>query len=216
MDVNVFVLELTRALSTIELRGQMALQTDGPISQGYIYMQQDVFVRFYFNQVTQTIAFALIKEDQRVWGIDQDRPPWLAFTLSGKPDSSCGDCAPIGVRYCAATARRINELGLGHTGLAMDGGKLRTHRDAQAGNLADGRCARADAGGRIGDRGLQLRRGCDAVTVALGRADTPVCFWRVCSRWDRQAYWRWCEAVRAGKTLDISWAALDVCLGGIR
>jgi len=72
MDVNVFVLELLRVLAIMELVGQIDLNTDGPVARGHIYVRQDLFVRFYFNQVTQTTAFALIKENQRVWGIDQD------------------------------------------------------------------------------------------------------------------------------------------------
>ncbi len=32
-----------------------------------------MFLEIYFNEVTTTIAFALIKDKKRIWGIDKDR-----------------------------------------------------------------------------------------------------------------------------------------------
>jgi hypothetical protein len=72
MDVKQFAYELLRALADTGLFGRVALRTEGPTAEGYAYVQEGVFVRFYFNEVTHTIAFALIEEQQRIWGIDCD------------------------------------------------------------------------------------------------------------------------------------------------
>ena len=72
MDVREFAEELLRALASTELFGRVALQTEGPIAQGYAYTQGTRYLRFYFNEMTGTIAFALIDGQQRMWGIDYD------------------------------------------------------------------------------------------------------------------------------------------------
>jgi len=74
MDVKGFADELLRALADTGLFARVALQTEGPIASGYACVQgrADVFLRFYYNEVTGTIAFALLEEQQRIWGIDCD------------------------------------------------------------------------------------------------------------------------------------------------
>ena len=32
-----------------------------------------MFLNVYYNEVTETIAFALIENEKRIWGIDKDR-----------------------------------------------------------------------------------------------------------------------------------------------
>ena len=73
MDVRAFVDELLPALSATGLFERITLQTEGPIASGFAYPNdQSVFLRFYFNEVTGTTAFAVIESQQRVWGIDYD------------------------------------------------------------------------------------------------------------------------------------------------
>ena len=72
MDVSSFVDELLSALTDIEFFEHVTLQTEGPVASGYAYVNEDLFLRFYFNQVTGTIAFALIESQQRVRGVDYD------------------------------------------------------------------------------------------------------------------------------------------------
>lgn len=72
MDVRSFADELLRALAGTGLFKQVTLRTEGPIANGRVYVSEELFVRFYFNQVTGTVAFALIESQQRIWGIDYD------------------------------------------------------------------------------------------------------------------------------------------------
>ena len=74
MDVNSFVDNLLTALTNTELFGQISFQAEGPIISGYVYLSQsnEIFLRVYFNETTDTIAFALIENKQRIWGIDRD------------------------------------------------------------------------------------------------------------------------------------------------
>jgi hypothetical protein len=74
MDVKSFVDALLPALSTISLIEDIAYNTEGPIVNGRAHLHGggERFVRFFFNQTTGTLAFALIAGQQRVWGIDFD------------------------------------------------------------------------------------------------------------------------------------------------
>jgi len=72
MDVRAFADELLPALADTGLFGQVALRTEGPIADGYVRVHEDLFLSFYYNAVTGTIAFALIENQQRIWGIDCD------------------------------------------------------------------------------------------------------------------------------------------------
>ncbi|MDY7080704.1 MAG: hypothetical protein SXV54_27805 [Chloroflexota bacterium] len=72
MDVRAFADELLRALADTGLFERVALQAEGPIASGRAHVSEELFVRFHFNAVTGTIAFALIEEQRRIWGIDYD------------------------------------------------------------------------------------------------------------------------------------------------
>ena len=72
MDVKAFADELVRALADTGLFERVSLQTEGPIANGHAHVHEGLFLRFYFNEVTGTIAFALIEKQQRIWGIDYD------------------------------------------------------------------------------------------------------------------------------------------------
>jgi hypothetical protein len=72
MDVRAFADELLRALADTGLFERVALRTEGPIADGHAHVHEGLFLRFYFNEVTGTIAFALIEKRQRIWGIDYD------------------------------------------------------------------------------------------------------------------------------------------------
>lgn len=72
MDINTFSEDLLQALAKTRLIQRVTLQTEGPIVNGYAYMREDVYLRFYYNENTDTMAFALIAEQQRIWGIDHD------------------------------------------------------------------------------------------------------------------------------------------------
>jgi hypothetical protein len=40
--------------------------------RGRAHFGGDLFLAFYYNQVTGTQAFALVRNEQRLWGIDYD------------------------------------------------------------------------------------------------------------------------------------------------
>jgi len=72
MDVRSFAVALLRALADTGLFQRVALRTEGPIADGQAHVREELFLRFYFNEHTGTIAFALIEKRQRIWGIDYD------------------------------------------------------------------------------------------------------------------------------------------------
>lgn len=72
MDVATFVHDLLRHASALDCFERVGLQVEGPIAHGHGYISNDAFLRFYFNEKTATIAFALIQQGERVWGVDRD------------------------------------------------------------------------------------------------------------------------------------------------
>jgi hypothetical protein len=72
MDVKAFADELLPALARAGLFEQVSLRAEGPVADGHARVSEALFLRFYFNQVSSTLAFALIEGRQRVWGIDHD------------------------------------------------------------------------------------------------------------------------------------------------
>jgi len=72
MDVRSFASELLRALATAEAIERVVLQSEGPVVKGRAYVTAEMFLEFYFNEKTETVAFALIRDRGRTWGIDRD------------------------------------------------------------------------------------------------------------------------------------------------
>jgi hypothetical protein len=72
MDVTAFSSELLSALAEADFVERVALRVEGNIVDGRAYLCGEMFLEFYFNEVSGTIAFALIKGRERIWGIDRD------------------------------------------------------------------------------------------------------------------------------------------------
>ena len=72
MDVRSFSNELISALSHVEFIERIELETEAIVVKGRAYLYDDMFLEIYFNEVTTTTAFALIKDKTRIWGIDKD------------------------------------------------------------------------------------------------------------------------------------------------
>jgi len=72
MDVSTFTSELLSELAKLDFVDRVELETEAIIVRGRAYLHENMFVEVYLNQSTNTIAFALIKEQDRVWGIDRD------------------------------------------------------------------------------------------------------------------------------------------------
>lgn len=68
MDVRGFASELLRTLATVEAIERVALKSEGPVVKGRAYVTAGLFLEFYFNEKTGTVAFALIRDRSRVWG----------------------------------------------------------------------------------------------------------------------------------------------------
>lgn len=72
MDVVTFVSELLNGLSSLETVQDVTSQAEGPTVRGRANFRGDLFLAFYYNQLTGTQAFALVRNGQRIWGIDYD------------------------------------------------------------------------------------------------------------------------------------------------
>ena len=85
MDSHQFANELLQSLTDIALFDRVALHSEGPIVEGRAFLEDraGLFLRFYYNSQTGTLAFALIEDEQRIWGIDFDnRRGWHLHPLS--------------------------------------------------------------------------------------------------------------------------------------
>ncbi len=72
MDVSQFLLSLLESLSKLDFVEKVDVQTEVFILKGRAILKKDRFLQIYFNEHTGTIAFALIENDKRIWGIDYD------------------------------------------------------------------------------------------------------------------------------------------------
>jgi hypothetical protein len=106
MDVKSFTRELLAALAENQHFERVALQTEGPIANGYAYLREDFFLRFYFNEVTGTLAFALIERDARIWGIDCDNRRGWHLHPAEHPDEHV-DIEPLSVSEIIERLQRV-------------------------------------------------------------------------------------------------------------
>ena len=72
MDLKTFLTELLAALTDIDFVEDIDLSAEGIVVSGRIILSGKMFLEVYYNEVTETIAFALIKDEKRIWGIDRD------------------------------------------------------------------------------------------------------------------------------------------------
>jgi hypothetical protein len=72
--VETFVSDLLHALANVKTVENVSLHIEGVVAKGRVYftLDEDLLLTFYFNEATETLAFALIKEGMRIWGIDRD------------------------------------------------------------------------------------------------------------------------------------------------
>ena len=72
MDVAPFLSSLLDALADRPFVQSVDLETEVIVVRGRVLLEQDRFLQVYFNEETGTTAFALIEEEQRIWGVDYD------------------------------------------------------------------------------------------------------------------------------------------------
>lgn len=72
MDVKSFLVELLSALAKLDFVKDVDLKAEGLILSGRVMFRKSMFLEVYYNEITETIAFALIEEQRRIWGIDKD------------------------------------------------------------------------------------------------------------------------------------------------
>jgi hypothetical protein len=72
MDVVTFVSELLKGLSSLETVQDVTSHAEGPTVRGRAQFEGGLYLAFYYNQVTGTQAFALVRNELRLWGIDYD------------------------------------------------------------------------------------------------------------------------------------------------
>lgn len=112
MDVKSFVDSLLPALSTIGQIEDISLHTEGPVANGraYLYDGGERFIRFFFNQTTGTLAFALIVRQQRAWGIDYDNQRGWHLHPVNNPNSHVS-IDPLSIPAIVAMLQDVLALG---------------------------------------------------------------------------------------------------------
>jgi hypothetical protein len=72
MDVDTFLSSLLDALSDRSFVESVDLRTEAVVVKGRVVLENERFLQVYFNEQTGTTAFALIEDEQRIWGADYD------------------------------------------------------------------------------------------------------------------------------------------------
>jgi hypothetical protein len=112
MDVKHFVEQVLSALSGALPFGRVSVQTEGPIVEGRAFLQENRFLRFYYNERTGTTVFALIEDERRAWGIDCDqRRGWHLHPVSAPEEHV--EIAPLTVAEIIERLRRDVLPGVG-------------------------------------------------------------------------------------------------------
>ncbi len=95
MDLNAFVRDLLRAVADAGWLESLEIEIEGRLAQGYVRFGEGMFVRFFFNEETLTLAVALIAGQQRIWGVDHDkRRGWHRHPL-GTPQKHVAITPPL-------------------------------------------------------------------------------------------------------------------------
>lgn len=86
MDVEQFLTTLLHSLSSVDFVEKVDIHTEIFVLKGRIILKKNRFLQVYFNEITETTAFALIEGDRRIWGIDFDNVRgWHVHSL-GNPE----------------------------------------------------------------------------------------------------------------------------------
>jgi len=72
MEVETLLSSLLEALGDRPFVRSVDLDTEAIMVKGRVQLERDRFLQVYLNERIGTTAFALIEEDQRIWGIDYD------------------------------------------------------------------------------------------------------------------------------------------------
>ena len=72
MDVNQFLVRLLSSLGNLEFVEKVDFETEAFVLKGRANLKSNRYLQVYFNELTGTVAFALIEKENRIWGIDFD------------------------------------------------------------------------------------------------------------------------------------------------
>ncbi|HAJ37382.1 MAG TPA: hypothetical protein DCL15_17060 [Chloroflexi bacterium] len=86
MEVTTFIEQTLSGLADISHIVDSMVTAEGPIVDGYAFVSETLYLHFYYNAQTGTTAFALIRANQRIWGIDYDKRRGWHLHPFGAPD----------------------------------------------------------------------------------------------------------------------------------
>ncbi|MBW2570058.1 MAG: hypothetical protein JRE47_12030 [Deltaproteobacteria bacterium] len=72
MEIDKFLLSLLGSLANLDFVEKIDFKTEVFVLKGRSILKKNRFLQVYFNELTGTIAFALIEQDKRLWGVDFD------------------------------------------------------------------------------------------------------------------------------------------------
>jgi len=73
MDVAQFLISLLHAFSALDFVEKVDLHREVFILKGRVILKKNRFLQIYFNEITETTAFALVEGNKRIWGVDFDK-----------------------------------------------------------------------------------------------------------------------------------------------
>ena len=87
MNTSDFTSAILTSFAILRQVTKVDLHTDGAIVKGRAFLNGEIFLAFYYNQITMTQSFALIKDTERIWGIDFEVIHGWHLHPLGKPDN---------------------------------------------------------------------------------------------------------------------------------
>ena len=71
-EVDELATEIYSSIKTVKFIKGITLSLEGPILKSKLVIETDIFINIFFNSVTKTTAFTIIKKGVRIFGIDRD------------------------------------------------------------------------------------------------------------------------------------------------
>lgn len=94
MDIRAFLQSFLHGLSALDFVEGVDFHSEAFVVKGRVFMKKGRFLQVYMNGSTNTVAFALIENEKRIWGVDRDDIQGWHIHPANRPETHI-DCGPM-------------------------------------------------------------------------------------------------------------------------
>jgi len=71
-NVDELATEIYTSIQTVTFVKGINLTIEGPILKARLLVEEDIFISVFFNSITKTTSYTVVKNNERIFGIDKD------------------------------------------------------------------------------------------------------------------------------------------------